>query len=167
MSLEPVGAQVRANTNRKVYVVNMYSKPHVEDFRGKLITVPPNGEKSFLMPYLAAERFIGQMWPYAKPKPNGEYRPGEAPKALKIIELSDAEKEKIEGKSPEQLKKMREEEEAALRLTCQQCGFHAATETGLKIHISRNHPDSGFVEPTPRVKEFPPGAKDELRKAIG
>lgn len=165
--IEPAGERVRANTNRKVWVINNWTKPHVEEFRGEKITIPPNGEKKVLMPFLKARRFLGQTWPLFDPLPDGSYREGEAPKMLKVVELTHEDRLRLEGITPEEAKKIALEEEKALRLRCSYCGFQAVSDKGLKIHMSKNHEGVEPVE-TPMAmgsarKEYP---EEEFARSI-
>lgn len=150
MAVEPQALNVTADTNRLIWVINNYTRSHVENFRGKVIDIPPNGEKKRLMPYLAACRFIGQMWPCAEPLPNGTYRAGESPKMLQLIELTPKEREKFEGLTPAQAMQKAREQEESFKTLCNKCGFQAASEKGLKIHMAKNHPD---LEPVGEVLE--------------
>lgn len=88
-------------TNRKVWVLNRHHQDYVELFRGEEIRVPANDKKEILMPWLAAERFLGQPKAAAVKLPNGTF--DNPPKALWIVELTDEERAKLEGKTTKQL----------------------------------------------------------------
>jgi hypothetical protein len=132
----------RSSINRKVWIINTSKYEYTENFRGSPITVPPNGEKKTLMTILAAERFKGQPKAPAEYLPNGQLAPNSPkPKALQIVELTDEEREKIEGKSKEQVAKDVKKEEQAEKSVCSICGGKFKGEMGLKVHLKAMHPE--------------------------
>jgi len=131
--------------NRKVYVVNSYHEPFVQEFRGTEIKVPPNGEKKVIMNLLEAERFLSMFNPYGCPPeeklPNGDYPKGRMPKALKIIEIEEDKVESIGKTTQAEVKAKIKEEEDKVKYACTICGHPTATEKGLKIHTTTKHPE--------------------------
>ena len=97
MAIQPDSGFVRADTNRKVWVLNRDSETYEETFRGDHLVVPPDEKKELLMPYLKAERFLSQPAPIADAGPDGKPRPGmPRGKQLYIQELSSSEKKKLD-----------------------------------------------------------------------
>ena len=137
MAVEPNTQSWTADTNRKVWVINDYTEPYTESFRGDEYTIPPNGEKKVLMPFLAARRFLGQSVGVPDQLPDGSFKT--PPKMLKTVELTAEEAEDVFGiTNPEKVAK---EAEAKAALVCTLCGTSLPTEQGMKVHMSRMHPD--------------------------
>ena len=137
MSIQPDSAVARGDTNRKVWVINSYHEAYEEEFRGKAYVIPPNGEKKVLMPFLAANRFLGQVTPIPEQLPNGNFK--SPPKALQIVELTEEEKlsgDQVKGPDPEE----------QVSLKCMLCGTQAISEKGLKIHMTKIHPHAEPVK---------------------
>lgn len=100
MAVEPTNEYVRADTNRKVWILNSDTEPYREKFRGEVLVIPPNEKREVLRPYLAAERFLSQPVALAELLPNGKPAPGKPRgKPLKLKELTDTEKEMHDPKS--------------------------------------------------------------------
>jgi len=144
MAVEPVGMQVTVDGNRPVWVVNTHNEPYTEVYRGKAITVPPNGEKSLILPYLKARKFLGQPKAPADKFPNGQWR--SQPKALATIEMTDDERANHEGKDISKIQKEIADKEKAMSLKCSLCEFVSKDTRGLKTHMTRMHEGS---EPIP------------------
>lgn len=138
----------RTLSNRKVWLVNGWHKPFTQEFRGEQVTVPGKGR--ILMSFTEANRFKALMNPFFCPPddilPNGDYPEGKMPKMLHIQELTEEEREEIEGKNSEDLEKEREKYEKALKRTCPMCEHTFPTAKGLKLHTARMHPDAIPVE---------------------
>lgn len=147
--MEAQDLQISAKVgNRPVWVVNDFDYdrhpeigevPYREDFRGETIEIPARGK--IKMPYLAAERFIGQptMPSNLCRLPNGKYV--NLPKALKIVEFTEAELKEV-GLSKKALETAEKDDADKVKRTCTICGQVAASEKGLKIHVTKNHPDA-------------------------
>jgi len=146
MAVEPQDLQVRSDGNRKVYVVNDHDKPYKEMFRGTMITIPPNGIKEYVMPFLTARRFLGQPVTPNKigfnMKPDGSYVEGYMPKALRIIEFSDEERAAQDPKAIASAK----EAERRVALRCTLCGTQTESEKELTNHVSDMHPGAEPVK---------------------
>lgn len=129
--------------SRKVWVVNSNENDYEENFKGKVIKVPGNGK--IIMDYLGAERFISSPVAPEIKLPNGEYAILNGKKMigkpLRIVELSDDERSKIEGKTREQVEKEDRQLEARLKFSCGKCTFVGESTKGLKIHIATKHED--------------------------
>lgn len=126
-------------SSRKVWVVNQHTETYSEEFRGRRIDIPANSRKEVLMPLLEAERFLGQPKAPGRQRPDGSWET--PPKALKIVELTEDEIKKIEGKTSVDLKKELKEEEKSAKHSCAICGGEMKTPAALKRHITMNHPE--------------------------
>lgn len=120
--------------NRKVYVYNDHTEDYSEMFRGNMVTVPAKGKIE--MAVLEANRFLSQAKAPATKLPNGKFRPGVMPKALRIEEKETA---------AEQHDRVMQDT-ARLNVTCTKCGFEAQNSQGLKIHSTRQHPGEALVD---------------------
>jgi hypothetical protein len=140
MSVQPVVSLPQAEGSRKVWVLNRWTEPYRENFKGREIVVPPNGKKELLMPVLEANRFLSRpavIVTSQEIRPDGTYPV--IPKALYIQELSVEERADMEGKPVETIEK--EQKEAASLKMCSVCGDSFKNEAGLKIHLGRAHPE--------------------------
>lgn len=163
MALESAAATIIPDTNRKVWVINNHTETYKEEFRGEFISIPPNGEKKKLMPYLAARRFLAQVTSPGEKLPNGQWK--SPPKALATVELTPAERMVIDGITPEDIARNANAVEEALKLQCQICQFQAKDSRGLKIHMTKEHGDrepvtdptvvGGIQEPYPENRDIP------------
>lgn len=92
-----------------------------EEFKGKKISLPPNGEKKVKMAWLHATKFLSQVSGFHQPNPNGGYLDKNVNvdkslfgKPLRIIELTPAERLSVEGLTQEQIsERIKADEEAA------------------------------------------------------
>jgi len=130
----------RSGTSRKVFVENTSKWDYSEEFRGRMIIVPANGK--IVMQILEAERFLGRSKPPAQYTVHGDLAPGSPPpKALKIVEFTPEEVKKIEGKSLDDVKKEKAEAEKKAAFGCAICPASFGSEKGLRMHVTRVHPE--------------------------
>jgi hypothetical protein len=143
---QPQLSNLKKRENRPVWVVLNFPEkpePYEETWRGTKYVIPPNGKKQVIMKQLAARRFLHQPYIAAEALrlPNGQYT--DVPKALKIVEMTKD--EMIEhGYNPKDYKLAERDETTTLY--CHLCGSLTASEKGLKIHMSKMHPEAQTVE---------------------
>jgi len=137
-------------SNRMVWILNSHTEAYTEKFRGGVeITVPANDEKIMkhitkggnLCEFLAARRFIGQPKAQAQVAVNGRYL--SPPKALRTMELTETEINKLEGAAAQEkvkADKMRDKEQRNVCTLCQD-GKTFATEKALRMHLMTDHAD--------------------------
>lgn len=144
--MSAVSSQNKRN-NRPVWVVLDFperpGEPYVEEWRGNKYIIPPDGKKQVVMKYLAARRFLQQPTVPAEALrlPNGKYEA--VPKALKIIEMTPEEMQD-NGYNPKDY--VLADKDAGSSLICALCGSQAANEKGLKVHMTKMHPDASPIE---------------------
>lgn len=128
--------------DRKVWVVSNLEVPrgedpsdyyYREDFRGRIIEVPPKlydeeldsyrVQKKVLMNFLEARRFLGKAVPPAEPNPDGSYMdhktfridPRKFGKPLKMVELTAKEKAELDPDALTDKQKQQIEEELSAK----------------------------------------------------
>lgn len=120
--------------SRLVWVLNRDSHPYSEDYKGVLMTIPPNEKKEVKMPFLEARQFLGQAKPLAKQDAQGRWLV--RPKALYTTDLS---KEEKKGSVNEIIEKNAEEAEKQIANKCMQCGKVMPNEFSLRVHLAEMH----------------------------
>jgi hypothetical protein len=138
MTVEP-DTTVRGADTRKVWVENIMNEPYAEKFHEQIVEVPASGK--IMMPFLEAHRFVSQWKAPLKKDVNGMWQQVKGPKPLRVIEMSDEEREKLTGVTPKQVEASEKAADQKVRLTCMKCGFQAVSDKGLKIHASAVHPE--------------------------
>jgi hypothetical protein len=128
----------KGDTNRQVWILNSFSQPHKEMYRGDEWIIPANSEKKVLKPYLDARQFLGQITQRGEQAPNGTWI--SAPKMLRTEELTVEEQKALLGMGPKENEDRIEELEARAALVCTMCGFQSVSDKGLKIHTTKEHP---------------------------
>lgn len=83
----PVQGVEQPTTNRLVWVLNRHHMAYTEEFKGELITIPPNEQRLVKMPFLEARSFLGRGKKPAKKNPDGSWI--NQPKALYTEEIQD------------------------------------------------------------------------------
>lgn len=137
--------------NRLVWVLNLNpDHDYKEEFRGDKITIPKNQQRipkhvndgGNLMQWISARKFLGEPRAPAASTPHGEVI--NIGKPLRTVELTDEERETIQGPKP---KKTKEEEQAAQN-TCPLCVEPTAfaSKKGLENHYKKAHPDRASIE---------------------
>ncbi len=132
--------------SRKVCVINMDSKPYIEDFKGEIISIPANGERKVFMPFWKASKFKSSCIAPPAHDFTGESIKGGMVKMIRVMELTQEEREKLGELTPEELVAKQAKADAKLGNMCGQCGFQAKNAQGLKIHVSNVHPEAVAVE---------------------
>lgn len=132
--------------SRKVCVINMDEKPYVEDFKGEIITIPANGERKVFMPFWKAAKFKSSCIAPPAMDFTGEAIKGGMVKMIRVVELTQAEREKLGELTPDELAAKQAKADAKLGNMCGQCGFQGKNEHGLKIHVANAHPEAVAVE---------------------
>lgn len=120
---------VVSESTRPVWVISTLKVPnglspldfvYKEEFKGKQISIPPNGEKKVKMSWVHATSFLKQVNGFNDPFPNGGYvdqhgevHPERFGKPLEILEMTPAERLSVDGLTQEQInaQKLLEEEE--------------------------------------------------------
>lgn len=137
MAVESAQHHIRPESARKVWIFNDYEKDHVEEFRGEKWVIPANGK--ILKPVLEANKFLSQAIPPSIKRADGSYlRP---PKALRLVELTEEERERLEGVNKESQKTALQEQNVKVSLTCMKCGFLSKDPNGLDAHVKAKHPE--------------------------
>lgn len=114
MGVEHQVDDVIPDTNRSVWVISNINVPegmdekefwYKERYRGKLIEIPPSRKKYTVMPFLAAQKFLGVTSYISEPYPNGgcvnpdteEVELWRLGKPLEVVEFTSEEREKFDG----------------------------------------------------------------------
>lgn len=132
--------------SRKVCVINMDEKPYVENFKGENITVPPLGKREVFMPYWKAANFKSSCFAPPAFDLTGDAIRGGLVKMIRVVELTDEERERFGEFTPDELAARQAEADRKTGLTCGMCGFNAENESGLRLHTTRTHPEAALVE---------------------
>lgn len=120
---------VVSESTRPVWVISTLKVPnglspldfvYKEEFKGKQISIPPNGEKKVKMSWVHATSFLKQVNGFNDPFPNGGYvdqngdvHPERFGKPLEILEMTPEERLSVDGLTQEQInaQKLLEEQE--------------------------------------------------------
>ena len=129
---------------RKVWVLNSWNQPYIEEFQGSKIVVPPNNEKKIHMNYIEARHFLGVTKYPAALRPDGTFEG--TPKMLRTEEMSSEETEEITGKTIKDLRSEVKREETEAKSACPICGSGFKNLKGMEIHVARMHPEYEAIE---------------------
>lgn len=146
MAIEPSSAFTKLASSKKVCVLNLHDQPYDEDFKGEKIIVPPNGQRELYMPLWKARKFLASCaYPPAMDY-TGELIRGGRVKMLRVADLTEEERIRLGELTPDELEAAQKRAEAKAGLFCGMCDFEAKDAKGLKIHVTRTHPEVTAVE---------------------
>lgn len=128
--------------SRKVCVINLDEKEYKEDFKGEIITIPPNGVRKVFMPFWKATKFKSSCIAPPMQDMTGDAIKGGMVKMIKVVELIESERHELGELTPEDIQKQVIQAEAKKTLTCVECGFEAKNAPGLVLHNSAKHAGS-------------------------
>lgn len=132
--------------SRKVCVINMDEKPYEEEFKGEKIVIPANGKREVFMPLWKASKFKSSCAAPPAMDITGELIKGGKVKMIRVVELTEEEREKLGELSPEELAVKQAKANEAKKFACTECGFEAKNAPGLGLHMSSKHPGAVAVE---------------------
>lgn len=146
MSIESSTTFTKILGSRKVCVINLDEKEYTEEFKGEKFNIPPMAKRSVFMPMWKARKFLASCDAPPAYDLTGEFIKGGKVKMLRIVELTEDEREKLGELTPEELTKKQMASDEKRNLTCGSCGFVAKNATGLMLHTSKAHPEVVAVE---------------------
>lgn len=148
MAAEPIvsGEIDMTASNRPVWVINTHTETYEEEFRGKVRRVPPNGEKSLVMRYLEARKFLGRPKSAGHRNTFGQYVLG--PKALKVVEMTAEEAAQWYGVDTKTLMEedKKTQEKKSKKHVCHLDGKEFPSKKALEAYMKATYPNHQPLE---------------------